>query len=521
MQLMEQGKIDLNENIKNYLPRNFLTKLRYDEPITMIHLMNHQAGFEDYVFDLGYSSKEQVPSLESSLKIAEPSQIYKPGEVVAYSNYATSLAAFIVEQVSGQDFGEYVNEHIFSKVNMQHSSANLSTEKNHGILKEKAKGYTLLEESIFKEFPPFYISLYPSGGMNGTAEDLAKFAIALMPKKDDSGSLLFKKKETLERMFSQSYSGNENIPGISHGFWEYDGILKGFTHPGNTPSFTSNFHIVREENFAVIILTNQANEVDLVDGLMTKLVGEKEIVVSDSNDTPNAREIEGTYLNARNMKDSFFRLYYYFSPLKVTALNANEIEVSLSGNKAEYIQTKPNLYQLKKDNPSFRQISTIYFHVENGSVIKISVPFSDYLPIDKSEVSLLVQGILSIFCVIYFLISPFVLLVLWILNLRKKRKFKKVEKWNCILLLTNTGIVINVGILASKILVNSYRSYSEFTPHFYANYGLTALSSLAVICMIANWKKEKLSKPQKIFYKLSMLGSITFIYMLILWHFFS
>lgn len=101
MQLVEQGKINLHEDIKNYLPRNFLTKLRYDEPITMQHLMNHQAGFEDYVFDLGYRSKELVPSLEKSLKIAEPSQIYKPGEVVAYSNYSTSLAAYIVEQVSG------------------------------------------------------------------------------------------------------------------------------------------------------------------------------------------------------------------------------------------------------------------------------------------------------------------------------------------------------------------------------------------------------------------------------------
>lgn len=412
-------------------------------------------------------------------------------------------------------------EHIFSKVNMQHSSVNLATEKNHGILKEKAKGYSLLEKSIFKEFPPFYISLYPSGGMNGTAEDLAKFAIALLPLNVDSGSILFEKRDTLERMFSQSYSGNKNIPGISHGFWEYDGIHKGFTHPGNTPSFTSDFHIVREENFAVIILINQANDVELVNGLMTKLVGEKEIIVSGTNDTPNAREIEGTYLNARKMEDSFFRLYYYFSPLKVAALNANEIEVSLSGDKAEYIQTKPYLYQLKKDNPSFRQMSTIYFHVENGSVIKISVPFSDYLPIDSSEVSLLVQGILFIFCVVYFLISPFVLLVLWILTLRKKRKFKKIEKWNCILLLANTGIVINVGMLASKILVNSYRSYSEFTPHFYANYGLTGLSSLAVICLIANWKKETLSKLQKIFYMLSIVCSITFIYLLFLWHFFS
>src|SRR5699024_11138427 len=132
-----QGRIDLNENITNYLPDGFMAPLTYDEPVTMIHLMNHTAGFEENIFDLGYGSKDQVTSLKQGLQIAKPKQIYKPGDVVAYSNYSTSLAAYIVQRVSGQTFDDYVSEHILAKLGMHHTSPNLATEKDKTFFQNK------------------------------------------------------------------------------------------------------------------------------------------------------------------------------------------------------------------------------------------------------------------------------------------------------------------------------------------------------------------------------------------------
>lgn len=80
MQLAEQGKLDLEEDVRSYLPEGFLTKLNFEEPITMLNLMHHNAGFEEYIFDLLFDSPEQLESLEESLKLAEPEQVYKPGE---------------------------------------------------------------------------------------------------------------------------------------------------------------------------------------------------------------------------------------------------------------------------------------------------------------------------------------------------------------------------------------------------------------------------------------------------------
>ena len=63
------------------------------------------------------------------------------------------------------------------------------------------------------------MSMYPSGGINGTAQDLAKFAMALMPHSNKE-NVLFKDETTLVTMLSHSYAMNENVPGIAHGFWE-------------------------------------------------------------------------------------------------------------------------------------------------------------------------------------------------------------------------------------------------------------------------------------------------------------
>ena len=65
MQLVEDRKIDLETDIRTYLPDGFLKNLRFAEPVTLIHLMNHTAGFEEELLDLRYySASEEIPFKE-------------------------------------------------------------------------------------------------------------------------------------------------------------------------------------------------------------------------------------------------------------------------------------------------------------------------------------------------------------------------------------------------------------------------------------------------------------------------
>lgn len=65
MQLVEDRKIDLETDIRTYLPDGFLKNLRFAEPVTLLHLMNHTAGFEEELQDLRYySASEENPFKE-------------------------------------------------------------------------------------------------------------------------------------------------------------------------------------------------------------------------------------------------------------------------------------------------------------------------------------------------------------------------------------------------------------------------------------------------------------------------
>ena len=119
MQLYEQGKLDLDADVNQYL--DFKIPDAFGKPITLKHIMTHTAGFEEQIKDL-FSGGTEPPNLGEYLKTHIPTRIYPPGTTPAYSNYATALAGYIVERVSGQPFNDYVTEHIFKPLQMNRST---------------------------------------------------------------------------------------------------------------------------------------------------------------------------------------------------------------------------------------------------------------------------------------------------------------------------------------------------------------------------------------------------------------
>jgi CubicO group peptidase (beta-lactamase class C family) len=294
MQLEEQGKLNLNKDIKEYLPQNFFRKLRYDQPITMLNLMNHNAGFEEHLTDMFYKNPNDVKTLKETLEGFEPAQVYKPGEVVAYSNYGASLAAYIIERITGMEFYEYVNQNIFDVLNMKETSIqplqkdNLYLQKNRPL----TKGYVKNSKG-FTERPILYLGIYPAGGAVGTLSDMCKFVSALVPK-NRRKSLLFKNEKTFTTMFSESYKVTDDFPGICHGFWEHYYAVRTLEHGGNTDAFSSQITFALEEGLAVVIMTNQAHERSLCSGIKDKIFGSYKADKIESI-LPNSSAVEGKY----------------------------------------------------------------------------------------------------------------------------------------------------------------------------------------------------------------------------------
>ena len=354
MQLVEEGKLELDEDIRAYLPDGFLTKLQYDAPITMLNLMHHNAGWEEKFTDLFNKSANEIKPLEDTLHITEPYQVHEPGSVVAYSNYGVAVAGLIVEQITAQPFYEYVNDHIFSVLDMKDTTIHPTQEDNLNVAtkRDAVYGYSVSSDGEFSisKNERIFIGLYPAGSAIGTIADAAKFMMALMPA-DGENSPLFQNNRTLEEMLTTSDFYDDDLPRNAHGFWEGLYNVDVLEHAGNTDSFSSNFTFSKEEKLGVIVMTNQMGEAGLSYGLPTLVYGEYS--AADGNQTmPNAQELEGSYNMARQPYKGFSKLYGALSTGDIEATKPNRFNAF----GMTFEQITPYLYKSKDDY-------NVYLHV--------------------------------------------------------------------------------------------------------------------------------------------------------------
>ncbi|MDD6488987.1 MAG: serine hydrolase [Clostridia bacterium] len=306
MQLVEQDKLDLQEDIRNYLPDGFLKNLSYDKAITMLDLMNHQAGFQETFFTQTADEKK-VGSLEEALSSHQPKQIYEPGEVTAYSNWGAALAAFIVERVSKTDYVEYVHKNIFEPLGMEHTSIG-ATYQDHAWVKQQREKLVCYD-ALGEKLPGngiYYIFIYPAGSATGTIYDLLTFAQAITPNENKSCPL-FKNQKTLEQLYTAtSFYGSSGVPNNYHGFFSSKYGVETLGHSGNTFGCSTMLQFDPDTGIGMVVMTNQAYET-VYNYNMYKLIFGK---FFDSELAKINRDIpQGFVMNTRSIKEGPFSIW--------------------------------------------------------------------------------------------------------------------------------------------------------------------------------------------------------------------
>ena len=206
MQLVEQGKLNLDVDINTYLSR-FQLESNYPSPITARHLLTHTSGIEDRLFGNTVPSADRLVSLGDYFAAHVPRRIRAPGEQIAYSNTGMALAGHLVEAVSGLSFEEYVERNIFQPLGMARSSfrqpypAHLAPD----VVPSGADDGAML--------------LYPSGSMISTVADMGRF-IAAHLNGGRLGDARILSEETVREMHRQHFTGHARMPGIAYGFFE-------------------------------------------------------------------------------------------------------------------------------------------------------------------------------------------------------------------------------------------------------------------------------------------------------------
>lgn len=217
MQLVERGQLKLDEDVNKYLKR-FKIKDSFAKPVTLADLLTHRAGFTDPDVKIQLAQGDyRILDLGEYLKKYLPQRSKPPGEF-AYSSFGATLAGFIVEEVSGEPFAEYIERHIFKPLKMRHSTFLLPGQLPAKTVSNFALSYSI-ENGISRrmKFEEADFSTAPAANLLTTGTDLANFMIAhLQNGRYKNTSIL---SETSAKKMHEPWLSTNSAKDFAYGFF--------------------------------------------------------------------------------------------------------------------------------------------------------------------------------------------------------------------------------------------------------------------------------------------------------------
>ena len=372
MQLVEQGKLNLDEDVNKYL--DFKIPPRNGKPITLRNIMTHTAGFEEQVMDLiAIDQKKYVP-YDQILKRWVPKRVYDPGTTPAYSNWATALAGYIVSRVSGEPFETYIEQHIFAPTGMKYATFRQPLPAS--LKPYMSEGY---QPGQTKPYGYEYIGVAPAGSLSASGDDMGRFMIAHL---NNGGPLL--EPATAQLMHS---TANDPIPGgqkMSLGF--YQSNINGhsvISHGGDTVAFHSDLHLFLNDGVGLFVSFNSPGKEGAAHALRNTLLEEfadryfpgpadtRKIDAKDAR--ANAEKLTGTWSTSRRSFSSFISVTDFISQTEVgvdkdgAPVLGGALFNGLNGQPRKWIATGPMTW---RDADSHE---TLVAKAEGGKAVRFSL----------------------------------------------------------------------------------------------------------------------------------------------------
>lgn len=261
MQLVEQGKIDLDATIQSYItdyPRH------PEGDITVRHLLQHVSGIPFYA-----SKKEGFPTMHFntldeaiSLFKNRPLQ-HKPGSAYLYTTYGYTVLGSIIEKVTGQTYSDYMQQNIWDVAGMEHTHLEIFGE----TYPHQSKLYKKNKKGNFVADKQTDLSLkYPGGGLLSTVPDLLRFGRAVIDHKLISANSL----ELMRQPADVEWKGTPYGMGW---YLVNDSVYGRIVRHGGKQSGTNTYlSIYLDQEFAVAVMANDYNSAGPVFNLHQQLV---------------------------------------------------------------------------------------------------------------------------------------------------------------------------------------------------------------------------------------------------------
>lgn len=379
MKLVDDGKVNLDTPVVNYIPEFKMADDRYKE-ITPRMLLNHSSGL------MGSSFKNTILLADNDsyghdnfLKELQKQRLKaKPGAFSVYCNDGFTLAEILVERVSGMSFTNFLDKYINNPLNLQ----NTKTTENSFDSSKLAKAYVPYWEDAV---PQDNLNAIGAGGLYSSAENLCTFAQTFM--KNSNGILspasvkAMENKEYLNGLWPE---GEDSILGYGLGwdcvntypFNQYN--LKALTKGGDSLLFHSNLIVLPDENMAVAVLSSGGNS------QLDEIIGQ-EILLSALKEKGKIKEIkpDKTFSKPQQVKmPSYLKensgLYASSNMIKVEVNDNGTLIVSSpyieNGPEDKYVYIGQDRFVSEKGN------SCLKFVKEKNNITYLNMSSYDDVP---------------------------------------------------------------------------------------------------------------------------------------------
>jgi len=251
MQLADDGKINLNDDVNKYL-KGVQVPTTFSQAITFANLLTHTSGLDEISPGRRTSDESKVVPLGAFLKTRIVRHL-PPGEVISYSTYNPALAAHAIEQITQTPFKVYLQKNVFEPLGMNHTS--ITAVKNE-YKQNLAVGYEY-GENKYQPLPFQWFHTYPASDINSTATDMARFMIANLQYGTIDGKRFLSEKAARE-MQKTHFRNHPRIPGWAYGFYEgTQNNLRFVEHGGSMDDgYSALMTLVPEKNLGIFIACN-------------------------------------------------------------------------------------------------------------------------------------------------------------------------------------------------------------------------------------------------------------------------
>lgn len=379
MQLVDQGRLDLEADVNDYLTA-FKIPAAYDTPVKIKDLLSHRSGFDDVLNDLFVENGDAFMSLEDWLKGNIPARVRPPGTLSNYDNYGVALLGYIVQEVSGTPYEDLVEQKILKPLGMDNSTARQKANKDDprnmpATLAANTTVPYFWQNGRFVSTPFELVPAAPAGAMSSTAADMARYMLANLNGMTLDGARLLSPEAAIA-IRERLYPGRPGAD-FAHGF--RNGKFAGydtFEHGGATQASFTTMILVPELDIGVFASTNGTQngtqpQAQIVDRILDKMIGAEARPRPARLELENAEAYAGSYIaTRRTFQNAFKILTLAGGTASVAATDRGTLLVLAGGEASEYERIAEHTFQKLDSN------DVITFNMsDSGRATRFHVPY--------------------------------------------------------------------------------------------------------------------------------------------------